>query len=45
VRLNRTNPFTEHPSVGVLHGAGPPDPARLLEGTGKRIQHPEADAP
>lgn len=45
------NVFTAHLNVGFFHGADLPDPARLLQGTGKRMRHvklrPEtpADAP
>ncbi len=39
MRLNRTNAFTAHASVGVFHGASLPDPAGLLEGAGKRMRH------
>jgi hypothetical protein len=33
------NAFSTHMSVGFYHGASLPDPARLLEGTGKRMRH------
>ncbi|MBL8851156.1 MAG: DUF1801 domain-containing protein [Planctomycetaceae bacterium] len=33
------NAFTAHVNVGFYHGADLPDPARLLEGTGKRMRH------
>jgi hypothetical protein len=33
------NAFTAHASVGFFHGAALPDPAGLLEGTGKRMRH------
>ena len=33
------NVFTSHVNVGFFHGAGLPDPARLLQGTGKRMRH------
>jgi hypothetical protein len=33
------NAFTAHVNVGFFHGAALPDPARLLEGTGKRMRH------
>jgi len=33
------NAFTAHVNVGFFHGADLPDPARLLEGTGKRMRH------
>jgi hypothetical protein len=29
------NAFTSHVNVGFFHGAALPDPARLLQGTGK----------
>ena len=31
--------FTAHVNVGFFHGADLPDPAGLLEGTGKRMRH------
>jgi len=31
--------FSAHASVGFFHGAALPDPAGLLEGTGKRMRH------
>jgi hypothetical protein len=31
--------FRDHVNVGFFHGASLPDPARLLEGTGKRMRH------
>lgn len=31
--------FTDHVNVGFFHGAALPDPAGLLEGTGKRMRH------
>ena len=31
--------FTAHVSVGFFHGAFLPDPARLLQGAGKRMRH------
>jgi hypothetical protein len=31
--------FTAHVNVGFFQGASLPDPARLLEGTGKRMRH------
>jgi hypothetical protein len=41
------NVFTSHVNVGLFHGAALPDPARLLEGTGKFMRHvklrPETD--
>jgi hypothetical protein len=33
------NVFTQHVNVGFFHGASLPDPARLLQGTGKFIRH------
>ena len=33
------NVFTSHVSVGFFHGAALPDPARLLQGTGKWMRH------
>jgi hypothetical protein len=33
------NAFTSHVNVGFFHGAALPDPARLLEGTGKFMRH------
>jgi uncharacterized protein DUF1801 len=33
------NAFTAHASIGFFHGATLPDPARLLEGAGKRMRH------
>jgi len=33
------NTFTAHVNVGFFHGADLPDPARRLEGTGKRMRH------
>jgi hypothetical protein len=33
------NVFTAHMNVGFFHGAALPDPARLLEGSGKRMRH------
>jgi hypothetical protein len=31
--------FKDHVNVGFFHGASLEDPARLLEGTGKRMRH------
>ncbi|WP_254621078.1 DUF1801 domain-containing protein [Sphingomonas sp. CL5.1] len=31
--------FSAHVNVGFFHGAALPDPAGLLEGTGKRMRH------
>jgi hypothetical protein len=31
--------YSAHASVGFFHGAALPDPAGLLEGTGKRMRH------
>jgi len=33
------NVFTSHVNVGFFRGAGLPDPARLLQGTGKFMRH------
>ena len=33
------NAFTAHAAVGFFHGSTLPDPAGLLEGTGKRMRH------
>ena len=33
------NIFTSHVNVGFFHGAALPDPARLLQGTGKHMRH------
>jgi hypothetical protein len=33
------NVFTTHVNVGFFHGAALPDPARLLQGTGKCMRH------
>ena len=33
------NVFTAHVNVGFFHGASLPDPARLLQGAGKRMRH------
>jgi hypothetical protein len=33
------NIFTSHVNVGFFHGAALPDPARLLEGSGKFMRH------
>src|SRR5215475_4782546 len=33
------NVFTSHVNVGFFHGAALPDPARLLQGTGKFMCH------
>jgi hypothetical protein len=33
------NVFTSHASVGFFHGAALPDPARLLQGSGKFMRH------
>jgi hypothetical protein len=41
------NVFTSHVNLGFFQGAGLPDPAHLLQGSGKRMRHvklrPEAD--
>lgn len=31
--------FSAHAAIGFYQGAGLPDPARLLEGSGKRMRH------
>ena len=33
------NVFTSHVNVGFFQGAGLPDPARLLQGSGKLMRH------
>jgi hypothetical protein len=33
------NAFTSHVNVGFYHGAALPDPARLLQGSGKSMRH------
>lgn len=33
------NVFTAHVNVGFYHGASLPDPARLLQGSGRRMRH------
>ncbi len=33
------NVFKSHMNVGFFHGAALPDPARLLQGDGKRMRH------
>ena len=33
------NVFTSHVNVGLFHGAALPDPAHLLQGTGKCMRH------
>ena len=33
------NVFTSHMNVGFFHGAALPDPARLLQGTGRFMRH------
>ena len=33
------NVFTSHVNVGFFQGASLPDPARLLQGSGKRMRH------
>jgi hypothetical protein len=33
------NVFTSHVNVGFFHGAALPDPARMLQGTGKFMRH------
>jgi hypothetical protein len=38
------NVFTSHVNVGFFHGAALPDPARLLQGTGKFTRHVKLQA-
>jgi len=33
------NVFTSHTNVGFFHGVALPDPARMLQGAGKRMRH------
>ena len=37
------NVFTSHVNVGFFHGAALPEPARLLQGTGKFMRHVKLD--
>jgi hypothetical protein len=39
VPFGYVNVFTSHVNVGFFQGAGLPDPARLLQGTGKFMRH------
>jgi hypothetical protein len=39
VPFGYVNVFTSHVNVGFFQGAALPDPARLLQGTGKRMRH------
>src|SRR5881396_2988826 len=39
VPFGYVNVFTSHVNVGFFHGASLPDPARLLQGTGKFMRH------
>ena len=39
VPFGYVNVFTAHVNVGFYQGASLPDPARLLEGSGKRMRH------
>lgn len=39
VPFGYVNVFAAHVNVGFYQGAGLPDPARLLQGTGKRMRH------
>jgi hypothetical protein len=39
VPFGYVNAFTSHVNVGFFQGASLPDPARLLEGSGKRMRH------
>jgi hypothetical protein len=39
VPFGYVNVFTSHVNVGFFQGAGLPDPAGLLQGSGKRMRH------
>ena len=39
VPFGYVNVFASHVNVGFFHGASLPDPARLLQGTGKFMRH------
>lgn len=39
VPFGYVNVFTAHVNVGFFHGASLPDPARLLQGSGKFMRH------
>jgi hypothetical protein len=39
VPFGYVNAFTSHVNVGFFQGAGLPDPARLLQGTGRFMRH------
>lgn len=39
VPFGYVNVFTSHVNVGFFQGAGLPDPARLLQGSGKYMRH------
>jgi hypothetical protein len=39
VPFGYVNVFTSHVNVGFFQGASLPDPARLLQGSGKRMRH------
>jgi hypothetical protein len=39
VPFGYVNVFTSHVNVGFFQGAGLPDPARLLQGTGRFMRH------
>jgi hypothetical protein len=39
VPFGYVNVFNSHVNVGFFHGAALPDPARLLQGTGKFMRH------
>ena len=39
VPFGYVNVFTSHVNVGLFHGAVLPDPARLLQGSGKFMRH------
>jgi hypothetical protein len=41
IAFGYVNAFKAHVNVGFFHGAALDDPARLLEGTGKRMRHVE----
>ncbi len=39
VPFGYVNVYTSHVNVGFFHGAALPDPARMLQGTGKYMRH------
>jgi hypothetical protein len=39
IAFGYVNAFRSHVNIGFFHGAALEDPARLLEGTGKRMRH------